>query len=169
MVKAWLHWVLPYPGDWHIMKNLLPVIIKIYFDAGLKQLATICHHGSTLRTLVECTKWSVTHRFMVHAWEAMLRHHINSFLMSLSDEEVHHVGSDFSEIIVNVLSSFDFTLEQDTMLCDRAFTEDICRKKDHMVYSGKSCSYGTTTPTTRLQLSHLLKKCGSLYSRYVCI
>ena len=75
-------------------------------------LATICHHGSTLRTLVECTKWSVTHRCMVHAWEAMLRHQINSFLMSLSDDEVHHVGSDFSEIIVNVLSSLILLLNR---------------------------------------------------------
>jgi hypothetical protein len=68
----------------------------------------------------------------------MLRHQINSFLISLSDDEVHHVSSDFSEIIVNVLSSFDFTLEQDTMLCDRAFTEDICRKKEELfsVFTG---------------------------------
>ena len=34
-----LHLVLPYPGDWHIMKNVLPVFIKIYFDA--------CHNLSS--------------------------------------------------------------------------------------------------------------------------
>lgn len=38
-----LDWVLPYPGDWHILKNVLPVFIKIYFDAGLKELASKHH------------------------------------------------------------------------------------------------------------------------------
>jgi hypothetical protein len=33
-----LNWVLPYPGDWHILKNILPIFVKIYFEAGLKEV-----------------------------------------------------------------------------------------------------------------------------------
>ncbi|CAC5406554.1 unnamed protein product [Mytilus coruscus] len=47
-----LDWVLPYPGDWHILKNLLPVFIKIYYDAGLKELAVKFHHGATLKKII---------------------------------------------------------------------------------------------------------------------
>jgi hypothetical protein len=46
-----LSWVLPYPGDWHILKNVLPIFMKIYLDAGLKPLAAKFHHSSTYRML----------------------------------------------------------------------------------------------------------------------
>ncbi|VDI55362.1 Hypothetical predicted protein [Mytilus galloprovincialis] len=57
-----MDWVLAYPGDWHIYKNVLPIFVKIYFDAGLRQLATKHHHGATLKVLTECSKFAVTHR-----------------------------------------------------------------------------------------------------------
>ncbi|VDH92768.1 Hypothetical predicted protein [Mytilus galloprovincialis] len=74
-----LDWVLPYPGDWHILKNILPIFIKIFYDAGIKELAGIYHHGATLKVLTECTKFSVTHRFLCHVWEAMIRCQIEAY------------------------------------------------------------------------------------------
>ena len=56
-----LDWVLPYPDDWHILKNVLQVFIKIYFDAGLKELASKHHRGTTLKVLTECSKFAITH------------------------------------------------------------------------------------------------------------
>ena len=34
-----LHNILIFPGDWHILKNFQPVLIKAYYHAGLKELA----------------------------------------------------------------------------------------------------------------------------------
>lgn len=34
-----LQWMLPYPGDWHILKNYQTALMQAYFDAGLKELA----------------------------------------------------------------------------------------------------------------------------------
>jgi hypothetical protein len=82
-----LDWVLPYTGDWHILKNVLPVFIQIYFDAGLKELASKHHRGATLKVLTECSKFAITHRFFVRAWEAILRHQIASFLMKRSGSQ----------------------------------------------------------------------------------
>ncbi|CAC5422647.1 unnamed protein product [Mytilus coruscus] len=31
-----LDWVFAISGDWHILKNILPIFIKIFYDAGLK-------------------------------------------------------------------------------------------------------------------------------------
>ena len=31
-------WMLPFPGDWHILYNYQKVLLKIYGDAGLLQL-----------------------------------------------------------------------------------------------------------------------------------
>ncbi|CAC5405132.1 unnamed protein product [Mytilus coruscus] len=64
-------------GDWHILKNVLPIFVKIYFDAGLKQLATKHHHGATLKVLTECSKFAITHRFFIQDWEAVMRHQMS--------------------------------------------------------------------------------------------
>ena len=34
-----LEWLLPFPGDWHVLKNYQEVLLKIYLDAGLRDLA----------------------------------------------------------------------------------------------------------------------------------
>lgn len=39
-----LSWLIPYVGDWHGLKNAQPVSIKIYYDAGLKQVANFSGH-----------------------------------------------------------------------------------------------------------------------------
>jgi hypothetical protein len=40
-----------------MLENVLPVFIKIYFDAGLKELASEHHRGATLKVLTECSKF----------------------------------------------------------------------------------------------------------------
>jgi hypothetical protein len=37
------------------LKNILPIFVKIYFDAGLKELALKFHRGATLKVLTDCT------------------------------------------------------------------------------------------------------------------
>jgi hypothetical protein len=39
----------------------------------LKELASEHHRGATLKVLTECSKFAITHRFFVQAWEAMNR------------------------------------------------------------------------------------------------
>ena len=36
-----MDWAIPFPGDWHTLKNYQPAVIKPYFDAGLKDLASV--------------------------------------------------------------------------------------------------------------------------------
>lgn len=31
-------WLLPFPGDWHILLNYQKVLMKVYADAGLTKL-----------------------------------------------------------------------------------------------------------------------------------
>ncbi|CAG2204986.1 unnamed protein product [Mytilus edulis] len=101
-----LDWFLPYPGDWHILKNILQIFIKIFYDAGLKELAGIYHHGATLKVLTECTKFSVTHRFFCHVWEAMLRCQIDAYK---NQETAMDWRKELDIVLNTVLSSCDHT------------------------------------------------------------
>ncbi|CAC5406690.1 unnamed protein product [Mytilus coruscus] len=101
-----LDWVLPYRGDWHILKNILPIFIKIFYDAGLTELAEIYHHGATLKVLTECTKFSVTHRFFCHVWEAMLRCQIDAYK---NQEAIMDWRKELDTVLNTVLSSCDHT------------------------------------------------------------
>ncbi|CAC5394856.1 unnamed protein product [Mytilus coruscus] len=83
-----------------------PIFIKIFYDAGLKELAGIYHHGATLKVLTECTKFSITHRFFCHVWEAMLRCQIDAYK---NQEAVIDWRKELDTVLNTVLSSCDHT------------------------------------------------------------
>ena len=37
-----LQWVIPFPGDFHMLQNYQEALMKIYWDAGLKEIASKC-------------------------------------------------------------------------------------------------------------------------------
>lgn len=43
-----LSWCIPFPGDWHFLKNYQEVLVKIYFDAGLVDLGNPQFHDFKL-------------------------------------------------------------------------------------------------------------------------
>ncbi|CAC5360249.1 unnamed protein product [Mytilus coruscus] len=121
-----MDWVLAYPGDWHILKNVLPIFVKIYFDAGLKQLATKHHHGATLKVLTECSKFAITHRFFIQAWEAVMRHQVKSFFEYKSCESPYDIQ--VSDLILDIISDMSLDEGEDDV-CKTDVWEKVCEKK----------------------------------------
>ncbi|VDI11255.1 Hypothetical predicted protein [Mytilus galloprovincialis] len=126
-----MDWVLAYPGDWHILKNVLPIFVKIYFDAGLRQLATKHHHGATLKVLTECSKFAVTHRFFIQAWEAVMRHQVKSFFEYKSCESPYDIQ--ISDLILNIIS--DMSLDEEE---DEVCKTDVWEKEKKIAFSKHS-------------------------------
>jgi len=82
-----LRWLLPFPGDWHILFNYQPALMKPYADAELSKLAEVSGHRSeTLTSLLQCKNFGRTHNFLVQAFETLYRF-FSLYLKSLSESE----------------------------------------------------------------------------------
>ena len=45
-----------FPEDWHVLKYFQPILIKIHYNAGLKELAQSCgFRNATLKSLESCS------------------------------------------------------------------------------------------------------------------
>ena len=69
-----LNWLIPLPGDWHILKNFQEVIMKVYFDGGLRDAAKQagCSEG-ILNSIGARGKFKRTNDFILKVWESILR------------------------------------------------------------------------------------------------
>ena len=84
-----LHKLLIFPGDWHTLKNFQPVLMKVYYSAGLRELAKSCgHRGATLKSLQSCTHFKRTHCFLLQAWEALYRQMLKAYFNHNSDQNL---------------------------------------------------------------------------------
>lgn len=67
-----MEWMLPLPGDWHILYNYQKVMLKIYGDGGVLQLAKVSgHRGETLTCLAQASHFKRTHHFILQSFEAI--------------------------------------------------------------------------------------------------
>ena len=102
-----LDWVIPYLGDWHILKNFQEVLMKIFWDAGLKDVAKLSHKQSTLRGLASCSNFKHTHRFILQVYEAILMLQFNTFLSYKSDNDPSFSNEMFMQKIKDVVSCLE--------------------------------------------------------------
>ena len=104
-----LRWMLPYPGDWHILKNYQIAIMQAYFDAGLKELAQAA--GYPVASIQSCSKFKRTHCFIVEVWEALYRVMIAKYFehCNASSSAQENLKYLISESVSQVQSSNDFS------------------------------------------------------------
>ena len=70
-------WVIAYPGDWHLLKNYQNCLMKPFYEAGLKDLASVS--GYPLPSIQNCTQFQRTHHFLLE------RHMLQQFIKHCSD------------------------------------------------------------------------------------
>ena len=127
-----LKWVLPYPGDWHLLKNYQRVLMKVYYDAGFKSLAEAA--GYPCAAIQSCSQFKRTHHFIMEAWEAlyrvMIETHLSSTPLSPLLQQVvqslldnRHKGDDLTNLLdklETVMNDTNFHLHVHDFLNSRA-------------------------------------------------
>ena len=84
-----LSWLLPFPGDFHILKNFQPVLSKVYYEVGLKQLAMASGFSDeTLTCSEKCTHFKKSHCFMLQSWEVIYTQMVRTFLIKYNSDSV---------------------------------------------------------------------------------
>jgi len=92
-----LSWLLPFPGDWHILKNYSLALMKLYGPGGLNDLIARLHKGRTEKCVTNCTDFEKTFAFFIQSWEAMYRIEIDLFLESLEKGTFVEAAAIFSK------------------------------------------------------------------------
>lgn len=74
-------WLLPFPGDWHILFNYQKALMKAFADAGLTHLGKVSgHRAETLTSLVQCSNFRRTHNFLLQVVQAFYQFFITLYL-----------------------------------------------------------------------------------------
>ena len=61
-----LTWLIPLPGDWHVLYNYQKVLMKACGDAGLVTLAKAAgYRAETLTSLIKAKNFRRTHLFLL--------------------------------------------------------------------------------------------------------
>ena len=100
-------WLIPFPGDWHILLNYQKAIMRPYADAGLANLAELSGYRSeTLTSLIQCTNFRRTHNFLLQAFEAFYLYFIQLYLTQKHDSEPNY-KEQVEKVIKGLAQSFD--------------------------------------------------------------
>ncbi len=83
-------WLLPLPGDWHLLKNFQIAIMKPYFDTGLKEVARVS--GYPVAAI----------QFILEAWEAMYQVMVQKFLQYCEKAE-KPIAKEVTDIVTKAI------------------------------------------------------------------
>ena len=156
-----LEWLIPLPGDWHLLKNFQEVLVKVYFDAGLSDLAKASgYQPNSIGSI-----FKRTHYFLLETWEAFYRYFLHRFLVQKGHTE-------FLSFVSNWVNSFPQSLNQENahrnlsqMLGDiqdkyETFPSDFLTFMETQALSNK---------TWRFWKQFLLEDCFSYICLYIAI
>ena len=114
-----LSWMLPFPGDWHVLKNYAHALLKIYGPPGLNELLSLLHKGKTEKSVSSGTDFDKTFAFLLQTWEAMYRLEVEMFLLYKEKEDQSVLQKfnckDFLKDVADIMSvnlNTDKTVEQ---------------------------------------------------------
>ena len=104
-----LEWLLPFIGDWHTLKNFQLTLMKIYLDAGLRELVHVFHQGILAKVVCEATGFDKTHTFLMQCWEALYRFELQMFFLNQDKASLKDLNFDM-EKVSEIVSSYTYSV-----------------------------------------------------------
>ena len=102
-----LQWLLPFPGDWHILLNYQKALMKPYADAGISTLASAAgYRAETLTKLLNASNFKKTHDFLLQLFEAMYRFFLSLYINTVSTKHEKDYSKLLYTPVANVLQIF---------------------------------------------------------------
>ena len=81
--------------------------MKVYYDAGLKELAESSgHRGETFTSIQKCSSFKRTHQFLVHVWEAVY-HQMFQIFVCECDSDTLSISDVLSAAMADMLACND--------------------------------------------------------------
>ena len=100
-------WMVPWPGDLHILKNYQEVIMKVLWEAGLKEVAKLKHKSLTYQKLASCSNFKRTHRFPLQIYEALYIHKLKAFVNERDSKSCPISTEDIFQTICDVVKDLN--------------------------------------------------------------
>ena len=146
---SYLKWLIPFPGDWHILYNFQKALMKPYADASLVTLAKVAgHRAETLTSLIQASSFRRTHEFLLQSFNALYRFFMSLYMKHMTDSQqiqgqLDELMSSLIQQFISIRTETDLQLFRDTctntMESEQlplkyskfvAFMEDLARKND---------------------------------------
>ena len=155
-----LTWMVPFPGDWHFLKNFQEVLLKIYFDAGLCDLAKASKY---LPNSIG-TNFKRTHHFLLECWESLYRHFLNIFLAK-------QAPSDFIKYAAQQIKAFPSTQDQtETLQNLKKLLEDLSNYQNvEQEFTKFMEENGSTNMNSKFWAQFIFQDCFSYISLYLAM
>ena len=115
--KSQLKWLIPYPGDWHVLFNYQKALMKPYADAGLASLGKASgHRAETLTTLMQAKNFRRTHEFLLQTFEAFYRYFLSLYVAHLEHKEGRtSCTEDITALVSDLVSRFTALTSDDEL------------------------------------------------------
>ena len=106
--KSQLKWLIPFPGDWHVLFNYQKALMKPYADAGLASLGKASgHRAETLTTLMQAKNFRRTHEFLLQTFEAFYCYFLSLHVAHLEHKkEGTSCTEDITALVSDLVSRF---------------------------------------------------------------
>ena len=156
--------LLIFPGDWHVLKNFQPVLMKAYYHVGLRNIAKASgYKAETLNSLEKCSHFKRTHTFLVQVWEALYMEMISAFVAA---------NPQFSDLQTAIQAEFDQAIQttntssQDLLLTVRHLVNETLALDE---FNKFVAAQAETDDTWRLWSNFVLHDCFSYVGLFLAI
>ena len=153
--------LLIFPGDWHIMKNYQTILMKVYYSAGLRELAKNSgYHGTTLKSIEQCSNFKRTHYFLLQTWEAMYRELLHVYITNTGTT----ITKDASCILLSSIQTKNSP--KNVLKRISELVQDSQSEKEFMKFVKQM---GDTDKTWRFWAQFIFTDCFCYFSLYLAV